>query len=139
MSLSNPLQQAGVDLVVALIVNAGTGGDKTKKAARAQAVLSVVTALQAVNAGNVAGGLADLTAAIQSQNLDPGVALAVQQLLSVASTQLTALAQVGGATVVGQIDSAIAGNLLAAAVTACQAYIPAPAPAPAAAPEPSAA
>lgn len=124
MSIPNPLQQAGVDLVVALIVNAGSGSDATKKAAKAQAVLNVVAALQAVNAGNVAAGLGQLTAALQSQTLDPGVGLAVQQLLSVASVQLTALAQIAGNTVAGQIDSAIAGNLLADAVTACKAYLP---------------
>jgi len=124
MSIPNPLQQAGVDLVVALIVNAGSGGDATKKVAKAQAVLNVVQALQAVNAGNVAAGLGALAAAVQSKDLDPGVGLAVQQILSVASTQLTMLAQVAGSTVAGQIDSAIAGNLLADAVTACQSYLP---------------
>jgi hypothetical protein len=121
----------GITLVVALLVDSGSGGDPAKKAAKAQAYLGVVQALQQIQAGNDAAGIAALALAIQSQNLDPGVALAVQELLSVVSAELTAVQAIADSTIAGQIDTAIAGNLLAAVATALQAYIP-PAPAPAA-------
>jgi hypothetical protein len=125
MSIANPLQQVGVDLVVALVVNAGTGGDKAKKATRAQAILNIAGALQELAAGNVAAGLTALQGAIATPDLDPGVGLAVQSFISFASTQLTALQALLGGSVQGQIDAALAANLLADVTKACQAYIPA--------------
>lgn len=124
MSIPNPIQQVGVDLVVALIVNAGSGGDKTKKATKATALLGIFSALLQISEGNVAVGLTGLQAALASPDLDPGVGMALQSFLSFATTQLTALQALLGATVTGQIDAALAGTLLADAVKACQAYIP---------------
>lgn len=125
MPLSNPIQQVGVDLVVALIVNAGSGGDKTKKATKATALLGIFSALLQISEGNVAVGLTGLQTALASPDLDPGVAMALQSFISFATTQLTALQAVLGGTVQGQIDTALAVPLLTDAVKACQAYIPA--------------
>lgn len=116
--------QGGATLLVVLIVTPGTGGDATKKAAKAQALLNVISALQAIQAGNAAAGLAALATALSSADLDPGVGLLVQEIVSVAATQLTALLAVAGQTIAGQIDETIAANVLAAMATACQAYLP---------------
>lgn len=127
MSFPNPLQQVGVDLIVALVVNAGSGGDKAKKATKAAALLGIFSALLQVSEGNVPAGLTGLQAALSSPDLDPGVGMALQSFTSFAITQLTALQALLGGTVVGQIDAALAGTLLTDAVKACQAYIPTPA------------
>lgn len=125
MSIPNPIQQVGVDLVVALIVNAGSGGDKTKKATKAAALAGIFSALLQISQGNVAVGLTGLQTALASPDLDPGVAMALQSFISFATTQLTALQALLGGTVEGQIDTALAVPLLTDAVKACQAYIPA--------------
>lgn len=126
MTLANPIQQVGVDLIVTLVVNAGSGGDKTKKATKAAALLAIFSALLQISEGNVAVGLTGLQTALASPDLDPGVAMALQSFVSFATTQLTALQALLGGTVTGQIDAALAGTLLTDAVKACQAYIPAP-------------
>lgn len=125
MSAPNALAlQGGATLLVVLIVTPGSGGDATKKAAKAQALLNVILALEAMQAGNAAAGLSALATALGSTDLDPGVGLLVNEIVSVIAAQLTALETVAGQTIAGQIDEQIAANVLAAMATACQAYLP---------------
>jgi hypothetical protein len=123
--LTNQVENVGVDLIVAGLVNAGTGGDATKKAARAAGLLAVFQAdLEIVN-GNVTQGVTDLVAAFQSKALDPGLGLAVHNAMSVLSVEASALLPVEENTIGGQIDIEIAQSILTDAVAAAQAYIPA--------------
>jgi hypothetical protein len=125
MSIPNPLQQAGVALVVGLIIKANTGGDKTKEAARAQEGLAIIQGLTQINAGAVANGVAALQAALtNSSALDPSESIALQSILSFAAVRLTAVLAVEQSTLVGQLDAQIVANVLAEATSTCQAYLP---------------
>ncbi len=120
----SPIQQAEASFAVAIVINLGTKGVATKKAALAAALLVYVNALSQIASGDIADGSAALLAATQSPDLDPGVALGLKSLLSVSAIELTALEGAAEGTLIGQADTAIAVNLLTAAGIALQAYIP---------------
>lgn len=122
MSFPTLLQDAGVELVVSLVIKAKTGGDKSKEAARAAEGLAIITALTQLNSGDVASGMPALAGAFQNATtLDAGESLALQTFVGWASQKLSS--SVEGA-IVGQIESGIVANVLTAAAKACNAYLP---------------
>lgn len=125
--MTNLIQQTGIDLVVALVVNANAHGDATKKSARASEILAISTALTQVNGGDTVAGLAALEAALNSKALDPGEALALQHFTQFVAVQASAAAQLGGGTLLGQLDSAVLANVLSEVEVACKAYVTDPA------------
>jgi hypothetical protein len=124
MPIPNFLQSAAVELLTGLVVRANAGGDKTKEAARAGEIIAIVTALQQINSGATAAGLAALQTALQTTALDPSESLAIQNIFSFLATQIAALQSVGSATLLGQLQTAVLNNVAAAVIATCQAYLP---------------
>lgn len=122
MSTVNPLQAFGVELATSLVIRANTGGDKTKEAARAAELAAIVAALQMVNNGQVAPGLAALETALKTTALDPGESLAFQSFISFVTTQAAALQSVTGGTLLGQLQTTVFNNVSTAVLATCAAY-----------------
>jgi hypothetical protein len=112
-----------VDLITGQIIHAGTNGDATKIVARANALLAINTAITDINSGNSAAGMTALGAALSTANLQPGEAIALQNLMSVLSSQLGLLQTVLGSTILGQSQTMILNNVLAAGSAVAQAEI----------------
>jgi hypothetical protein len=103
-----------IDIVVGLIIQANTGGVAAKIVSRANALLAINTALTEINTGNTVVGMSALTSALSSPDLNPGEAMAIQNLMSVLATQLGLLQTVLGSTVLGAAATMIFNNVLAA-------------------------
>ena len=125
MSLSPTIFAAPlINLVAGALIRTGTGGDKTKEAARASELAAIATAITQINSGQP-GGVASLQAALQTSALDPAEALALQNLAATLATQVQAAATLGGGTILGQAQTAIFNNIQQVIIQTCAAYIPA--------------
>lgn len=112
-----------VDLITGQIIRSGTGGDPAKIVARAKALLAINTALADLSSGNSAAGMTALSAALTTADLQPGEAIALQNLMSVLGNQLGLLQNVLGSTVLGTTADVILNNVLAAGANVAQAEI----------------
>lgn len=119
-----------LDLLVGALIAQGTGGDKTKQAARAAAGLKLVAGFQQILNGDVAEGINALTAAVQSNvTLSPAESLAFQNLISLGGNLTSIGAAEVGSTLLGQVDAVLVGKALAEVTRVCNAYLP-PSPTP---------
>ena len=117
-----------VDFLAGKLIEQGTGGDKTKQAARATEGLAIVGALKQIVGGDYADGINALAAAaLANKSLSPGESLAVQNILNLAGQQAGVVNLVEG-TVLGQDEAAVIGNVLDEITTVCNAYIAAAQP-----------
>jgi hypothetical protein len=102
-----------LDLITGQLLAQGTGGDKTKIAARATEALLIVSGFESILSGDAAGGINAITNAIASNTaMSPAESLAVQNLAALGSQQLSLIQGIGGGTILGQAASAIAKNVL---------------------------
>jgi hypothetical protein len=111
-----------IDLIAGGIIQSGTGGDGPKIIARATELIAINTALQQVNAGNVAG-LPALQQALQTTALSPAETLALQSVLAALANQVALLTSIAGSTLLGQAATTVFDSILTTATTAAQAYI----------------
>jgi hypothetical protein len=109
-----------LDLLTGQLLAEGTGGDKTKIAARATEALLVISGFQAILAGTVAAGINAITTAIANNTaLNPAESLAVQNLASLAVQELSLNQAIIGGTILGQAQTAIVTNVLAEITKVC--------------------
>lgn len=109
-----------LDLITGQLLSQGTGGDKTKIAARATEALGIVAGFQDILTGNTAAGINAITLAISSNTaLSPPESLAVQNLAALAVQQLSLVHGVVGGTILGQAGTAIIQNVLAEITKVC--------------------
>jgi hypothetical protein len=109
-----------LDEIVGKILASGTGGDKTKIAARATEALEIVTGFNEILNGDPADGVNQITAAVSgASNLQPYEAMAIQNLAALAAQQLALVQGVAGGTILGQAATAIAGNVIAEIERVC--------------------
>lgn len=116
------LEQPLVILVTGAFIRANTGGDKVKEAARAAEVAAIANALKQVNDGATTAGLAALQAALQTKVADPAESLALQSLISSLAPQFAALQATLGGTVLGQVQTLVFNNIIAAVLQTCAVY-----------------
>ncbi|HYM34697.1 MAG TPA: hypothetical protein VET48_04825 [Steroidobacteraceae bacterium] len=126
---TNFLQAALVQLITGQIVASGTAGDKAKQSARATEIVSIVNALNKINSGDTVTGLTALQTALQTTTLSPAESMAFQSFMSWLSVQLTLLGQVPGATILGDLQTALLKDIGDTVIATCQKYIEAPTPA----------
>ncbi len=118
-----------VDFLAGKLIEEGTGGDKTKQAARATEGLAIVSSLQQMASGDFADGINSLSATVLANKaLSPGETLAVQNLVNLAGQQ-AGVVNLAEGTVLGQAETALIGNVLTEVTTVCNAYIAAAKPA----------
>lgn len=122
MSVQTAVQNIAVDLIFGAVISAGTSGDKAKQAARAAELASIVGGLQKIVDGDVPGGLASLQTALVTTALAPAEAMAVQNFVSFAATQASALEAVAGGTLLGQLNTAVADNVAKEILSVCAKY-----------------
>jgi len=121
MSIPNlvPIEQYTAQLAAAVVISAGQGGDAQKILPRAQSALTFGNALAEVAAGDVTGGLAAATAALQKPGMDPAVAASLQQLLVIGFQQLQLAANVNALVpLFGVTADAVISNLSKGAIAA---------------------
>jgi hypothetical protein len=117
-----------VDFLAGKLIEEGTGGDKTKQAARATEGLAIVAGFEKIVGGDYADGINALaSAALANKALSPGESLAVQNLLNLAGQQ-AGIVNLTEGTVLGQAEVALATNVLNEITTVCDAYIAAALP-----------
>ena len=119
-----PFETVAAEALTGFIIALGQKGDAAKIIARANAALLVVGAGNQFLAGNPTGGIAALGSAVKLENVDPGVALALQTALSLVAQQGAVLASLASAIPgVGSISEGILQNVLAGAEAAANAEI----------------
>lgn len=111
-----------IQFVTGKIIEAGTSGNATKQAARAQELEAINAALLQIDQGNSAGTIA-LASALNTSALSPGEGLALQSLFAIIGQQLAVIDTVAGGTLLGVEASAVATAILNAANETAQAYI----------------
>jgi hypothetical protein len=105
------------------IISWGQKGNGPAIVKRANTALAVVAAGNALLAGNSAQGVQLFSSALQSSDLDPGVATAIQGLFSIGAQQLGLIATVNGVTAAGQLAETVATNIAAGITAAANAEI----------------
>jgi len=92
--------------------------DATEKYNRATVALQVAAAFQAVQAGDLAGGLAEAQAALLSKITDPGQILLIQGLFTIGNAQIQIASQAASAIpLLNATVEGVAGEI-AAGITA---------------------
>ena len=119
-----PFEQAAAEAATGLIITGGQKGNATAIVKRAQTALAVGTALQGLAAGNSAPAISALQAVLQSASFDPGVALAVQGLVTLGQQQLALVNQLGSLIpLAGLTAEAVATNIAAGVIAAANAEL----------------
>jgi hypothetical protein len=93
------------DAVTALVIEEGTGGDKTKQAARATDLITYASAFVQIFSGSASAGVAALAAQVGSANTDPALAAAITNLVTLLGAQAGLVAQIASGTLVGSVVS----------------------------------
>jgi len=114
------LVKVNTDLIVGAVIR---NSDPAKEAARAGAVIKVAAALQKLNGGDVAGGLADIEAATAAAALDPAESAALATAISYVASKAAAVQQFLAGSITGALVSQIVQQVATEATAVAQKYL----------------
>lgn len=123
MSTTNPTLPVLIKILVDLIIGAIIRS-AANVAAKAQTVVAVCAAIIQINTGNATAGITALDAALATIT-DPAEAAALLSAVNWLAQKATALAALGGGTILGTLNTQLLIAVCTEATTVAQAYIPA--------------
>jgi hypothetical protein len=106
-----PLETIAATGITGLLITLGAKGVPATIVKRANAYLTIATAIQAAETGSVTSLIGTLTTVISTSDLDPAEGLALTGLLTAIVNQLALAQSITGATLLGQAVTTFLNNL----------------------------